>query len=154
MNGGNCQNCANTPWVQRANAFLVNNRTNPTYNAHVATVEFLLQNGCCGVNYRIGIAAILNHLSTLGMPHTREGFQNSVLTDLKRVGIVVTLVYPGPQGGVLIPCTESEVRQVASQLITRVVQEVSNLQGATRYTSFNNIICALRRAAVRASNRI
>lgn len=154
MNGGNCQNCANSFWVQEANRFITNNRTNPNYGAHVATVEFLLQNGHCGINYRTGIGAILQHLQESGIILSREEFQNYVLTDLKREGVVATLVYPGPQGGVFIPCGEDEVRQVVAQLVTRVAQELTNIQGVAQNTRFNNTIESLRRAAIRASNRI
>ena len=156
MNGVNCQNCANSPWVQRANQFIVNNRTNQGYSAHLATVEFLLQNqsGHCGINNRTGIRAILQHLSQQGFTFSREGFQNSVLTDLKRFGIVATLVYPGGRGGVFIPCNQNEMREVSRQLINRVVQELTNLEGTAHPTQIHRHIRQLRQAAERTLQRI
>ena len=154
MNGGNCQNCANSPWVQEANQFLRSNRGNPNYNAHIVTVEFLLQNGHCGINHRTGIDNILRHLGQNNMRMSREEFQNQVLTDLKREGVVATLVYPGRQGGVFIPCSQNEARQVATQLISRVVQELTNLEGIARQTQLRNMITPLRRRAESVRRRI
>lgn len=154
MNGGNCRNCASSPWVQRANQFIVNNKGNTEYAAHSATIEFLLQNGHCGINNRIGINAILQDLTQQGYYFSREGFQNSVLTELKRLGIVATLVYPGPQGGVFIPCNQNEIREVAGQLINRVVQELTNLEGTVIHTQIHRIIIQLRQAAERTHRRI
>ena len=154
MNGANCQNSANSPWVQRANQFIVINRTNPDYSAHLATVEFLLQNGHCGINNRTGIGVILQYLSQQGFTFSREGFQNRVLTDLKRSGIVATIVYPGPQGGVFIPCNQSEIREVSRQLLNRVIQELTNLEGTVNHTQIHRNIRQLRQAAERTLQRI
>ncbi len=154
MNGGNCQNCASSRWVRMANQFIVNNRSNPDYVAHSATVEFLLQNGHCGINNRIGIEAIRQDLAQQGYHFSREGFQNSVLTELKRRGIVATLVYPGRRGGVFIPCDQSEIRQVSRQLITRVVQELTNLEGTLNHTQIQHSIRQLRQAAERTRQGI
>ena len=154
MNGSNCQNCANSPWVQRANQFIVNNRSNPDYGAHLATIEFLLRNGHCGINNRIGIGAILQYLYQQGFTYSREGFQNNVLTELKRRGIVATLVYPGPQGGVFIPCNQTEIREVSRQLLSRVVQELTNLEGTANHTRIHRRIQQLRQAAERTLQRI
>lgn len=156
MNGVNCQNCASSPWVRRANQFIVDNRTNRDYRAHLATVEFLLQdqNGHCGNNNRTGIRNILQHLSQQGFVFSREGFQNVVLTELKRSGIVATLVYPGGRGGVFIPCDENEVRDASRQLIRRVVQELTNLEGTAQTTQIYPHITQLRQAAERVLQRI
>lgn len=144
MNGINCQRCANSPWVQRANQFLNSNRGNANYNSHVVTIEFLLQNGHCGINCRTTIESILQYLNQQNIRISREDFQNQVLTDLKRQGIVATLVYPGPQGGVFIPCDENEVVQVAGQVIDRVTQELTNLEGITNQTRVHDTITMLR----------
>lgn len=154
MNTGNCQNCANSPWVQRANQFTGNNGNNPDYGAHVATIEFLLQNGHCGINNRIGIGAILQYLHQRSFAYSREGFQNNVLTELKRLGIVATLVYPGPQGGVFIPCDQTEIREVSRQLLSRVVQELTNLEGTANNTRIYRRIQQLRQAAEQTLQRI
>lgn len=144
MNGGNCQRCTNSPWVQRANQFLTSNRGNADYDAHVVTIEFLLQNGHCGIDHRTTIESILQYLNQQNIWMSREEFQNQVLTDLKRQGIVATLVYPGPQGGVFIPCDENEVVQVAGQVIDRVTQELTNLEGITNQTRIHDTITLLR----------
>jgi len=149
MDGSNCQDCAGSPWVQRANQFISNNRSNPGYGAHLSTIEFLLQNGHCGINNRIGIGAILQYLYQQGYAYSREGFQNNVLTELKRRGIVATLVYPGPQGGVFIPCNQTEIREVSRQLLSRVVQELTNLEGTANRTRIQASIQRLRQAAER-----
>ena len=154
MNGGDCQNCSNSPWVQRANQFIVNNKGNPDYIAHSATIGFLLQHGHCGINNRIGIESILQDLTQQGYHFSREGFQNSVLTELKRLGIVATLVYPGPQGGVFIPCNQNEIREVSRQLINRVIQELTNLEGTVTHTQIHSNIRQLRQAAERTRQRI
>jgi hypothetical protein len=154
MNGGNCQRCAHSPWVQRANQFLNSNRRNVNYNAHVTTIEFLLQNGHCGINYRTTIEAIRQYLNQQNIQMSREGFQNQVLTELKRQGIVATLVYPGRQGGVFIPCGQDEVRQVAEQVIERVIQELTNLEGITCQTQIHDIITSLREAAESVMSRV
>lgn len=154
MNGGNCQNCANSPWVRAANQFISNSRANATYQARVITVEFLLQNGYCGINNRTGIDSILQHLGQQNIYMSREEFQNQVLVELKRAGVVATLVYPGPQGGVFIPCDQNDVRIVANQLIGRVVQELTNLEGIIRQTRLRNMITSLRRRGELVRRRI
>jgi len=154
MNGGNCQRCAHSPWVQRANQFLNSNRGDVGHNAHVTTIEFLLQNGHCGINYRTTIEAILQYLNQQNIPMSREEFQNQVLTELKRQGILATLVYPGPQGGVFIPCDQDEARQVAGQVIERVVQELTNLEGITYQTQVHDMITSLREAAESVRGRV
>jgi hypothetical protein len=141
MNGGGCQNCQNSPWVQRANAFI--NQQNPP--EQIETVRFLLQNGHCGINNRTNIDAILNHLKkVLGSTLNREDFQNDILTELKKRGIVATLIYPGPQGGVFIPCDDSEIRKVALQVLNRIIQELRNLEGIATQTQIENTISVLR----------
>lgn len=49
------------------------------------------------------------------------------------------MVYPGPQGGVFIPCDENEIRVVANQVLSRIDSEVENLAGISQYTSFNKL---------------
>ena len=141
MNGGSCRNYQNSPWVQRANQF-VNNPSNP--REQIETVSFLLQNGHCGINNRTSIGNILNHLSNQGINLNREVFQNTVLTELKRAGIVATLVYPGPHGGVFIPCDALEIREVATQVLDRIIQELRNLEGTATQTQIEHIVSVLR----------
>ena len=134
-------NCPNSPWVQRANNFPIANRNNQ--NGKWYTVNFLLQNNYCGVDNRVAIEDILQHLNSNGINISREEFQQTILGDLKREGIVATLVYPGPQGGVFIPCTEDDVRKVANQILDRVGSEIKNLAGISRQTSFSNLVSLL-----------
>ncbi len=138
MNGNACQS---SPWVKRANQF-ISNRSNS--QEQIETIRFLLQNGHCGINNRTSIEAILNHLGNQGFNLTREEFQNTILTELKRLGIVATLVYPGPQGGVFIPCDVSEIREVATQVLDRITQELRNLEGTATQTQIEHIISVLR----------
>ena len=141
MNGNACQNCQNSPWVQRAKQF-VSNHSNPP--EQIETIRFLLQNGHCGINNRTSIENILNHLSNQAINLNREVFQNTVLTELKRAGIVATLVYPGPQGGVFIPCDASEIKEVATQVLDRIIQELRNLEGTATQTQIEHIVSVLR----------
>lgn len=156
MNGRNCQRCSNTPWVRRANQFLRNNRANPGYSAHIATIEFLLSDddGHCGINHRTPIESIRGHLNDQDIEMSREEFQNQVLTELKRQGIVATLVYPGRNGGVFIPCSQGEVRQVVKQVIRRVVQLLTNLEGIRGETRVQEMIARVRRSAERTSREL
>ena len=154
MNGRNCRICARSPWVRRANRFITSSSTDPHHAARVATVEFLLQNGYCGINNRTGIDDITRHLASRGFFYDRSPFQNNVLTELKRLRIVVTLVYPGGQGGVFIPSGQAEIRQVARQIVSRVVQELTNIEGTTRNTSVHRHIAQLRQVAQQIMQRI
>jgi len=154
MNGGNCHNCANSPWVQEANRFISNYRTNTTHRAHVITIEFLLKNGHCGINKRTSIRHITQHLGQHNINMSREEFQNQVLVRLKQEGIIATLVYPGSQGGVFIPCGEDDIREAAIQLISRVTQELANLEGIARQTRFRSMITPLKRSAESVKRRI
>ena len=141
MNGNACQNCQNSSWVKRANQFISNRSNSPE---QIETIRFLLQNGYCGINNRTSIEAILNHLGNQGFNLTREEFQNTILTELKRLGIVATLVYPGPQGGVFIPCDVLEIREVATQVLDRITQDLRNLEGTATQTQIEHIISVLR----------
>ena len=123
-------------WVMRADDF-VSNATNPP--DQVATVRFLLDNGHVGMKNRTSIGAILTHLSTRGVRLAREQFQHETLIKLKRRGIVASLVYPGPQGGIFIPGHESELRKVAAQVIDRVIQELNNLEASTVGTGLQGV---------------
>lgn len=125
-----CQTCSSSPWVKRAHRYVATNTGSSTLTAHVSTIRFLLSNGNCGLSNRVPIAHILNHLKTQGFHFSRESFQNSVLTQLKRAGVISTLVYPGPQGGVFIPCNATEIDYVIGQVLGRVVQELTNLEGS------------------------
>jgi len=124
--------CPNSPWLQRARDFLERNQDNR--DGRWFTVNFLVENDHCGIDYRIDIERILNYLQDNQILLDRERFQQEVLGELKRQGIVATLVYPGPQGGVFIPCTEDEVRTVANQILDRVNSEIRNLRGITQET--------------------
>lgn len=107
-------------------------------------IDFLVRNHC-GINNRTDIESILNYLRSCRIVLSREAFQQTVLGELKRQGIVATLVYPGPQGGVFIPCTEDEVRTAANQILNRINSEVENFEGVARLTSFSNLFARLRR---------
>lgn len=141
MNGNPCHDCQNSPWIQRANRF-ISNSSNP--QEQIETVRFLLQNSHCGISNRTSIKSILNHLRNRGINLNREEFQNTVLTELKRAGIVATLVYSGRQGGVFIPCDASEIREVATQVLDRITQELRNLEGTATQTQIEHIISILR----------
>ncbi len=142
MDGENCRNCADSPWVQRANSY-VNNISNR--RDRVETVRFLLRHGFCGIAHRVGINDIRSHLSGMGYNYDRSGFQQEILTELKREGIVATLIYPGPRGGVFIPCSQEEVRSACQQGFQRVIQLLSNLEGSAVGTALSEVISSARR---------
>jgi hypothetical protein len=127
----------NSTWVQSARYFLNANQHNQDGKWY--TVNFLLQNNHCGINNRIAMNNILQYLNSQGINISREEFQQTILGELKRNGVVATLVYPGPQGGVFIPCNEDEIKVVAEQILSRVDSEVRNLEGISQYTSFNKL---------------
>ena len=133
-------NCIDSSWVQRAQAYLTANQNDQNGKWH--TVNFLLQNSC-GINNRVAIKKILQHLGSNSINISREQFQQTILGELKRKGIVATLVYPGRQGGVFIPCTENEVKEVANQIFDRVDSEIVNLAGISQQTSFSNLVSLL-----------
>jgi|GEM_PF-1362079 len=129
--------CPDSPWVKNALTFITNHTNVPNYSDHIAVVRFLL-NGHCGINNRTSIRNILNHLNNPNL--NRESFQQRILVELKRAGVVATLVYPGPRGGVFIPCNENEVKQVVRQVLDRVNQEIQNLLGILLGTQMETLI--------------
>jgi len=141
LSSSKCINCLNSPWVRNAESF-VNDPNNP--KEQVETVKFLLEHGHCGINNRTRIKDILNYLESRGFKLSREQFQNRILTELKRKGIVASLVYPGPQGGIFIPCNESEIQEVAKQVFDRVWQELRNLEGIVEGTHIKVLVSGLR----------
>ena len=136
-------NCPNSPWVQNANTFLNRNRNN--HDGKWYTVDYLIQNNHCGINNRTSIGKILAYLQANGINLSREHFQQTVLVELKRKGIVATLVYPGSTGGVFIPCNEDEVKNAAEQILKRVYSEIGNIEGVAQSTSFGNLFSLLKR---------
>jgi len=147
MNGGDCGACQDSQWVRSANDYVEVNRGNPGDAPRVAALEFLLARGHCGIQNRTMIADVQEHLAQNGHRITREQFQHQVLTVLKREGALATLVHPGPQGGLFIPCNEGEMRQVASQVVQRVARELHNLEAACRNTAFHEPIVELEQLA-------
>lgn len=136
--------CSGSPWIDRARRFIEEHSNNIDYLAHIETLQLLLRNHR-GINNTISENEIVEHLRDRGIQIdnreiNRENFQQRVLVELKREGIVGTLIYPGPRGGVFIPCNEEEVRQVARQVLTRIRQEVTNLSGLVRETNLEQEI--------------
>lgn len=145
-------NCPDSPWVRSANVFLGENQD--TANEGWFTVNFLIQNHHCGIARTVSIEKILNYLSENGIDISREKFQQTTLGELKREGIVATLVYPGPSGGVFIPCKEEELSKVANQVLKRVDSEIENLAGMLQHTSFQNVINDLAQEISRLRDNI
>jgi ABC-type antimicrobial peptide transport system ATPase subunit len=103
-------NCPDSPWVQRAQAYLSANRNDRNGKWH--TINFLLQDNHCGLDNRVAIETILQHLDSNGISLSREQFQQTILGELKREGIVATLVYPGRQGGFLSLAPKSRLKKL------------------------------------------
>ncbi|MDI6757388.1 MAG: hypothetical protein QME32_05135 [Endomicrobiia bacterium] len=131
-------NCPDSPWVKKAVSFLSSSQNNRDGKWH--TVNFLIQNNHCGITNRVSIESILQNLDSNGININRESFQQTILGELKRDGIVATLVYPGHSGGVFIPCTENEVKKVANQIFDRVNSEIGNLAGISQQASFSKLV--------------
>ena len=143
--GNPCHGCAPSPWVQRANQFVASNAGNSSLRPHVITLSFLLKNGNCGIKNRVTIEDILHHLGQEGFTLNREEFQNQVLTQLKREGTLATLVYPGRQGGVFIPYGDDDLQHVTAQIMERLVQELTNLEGSAASSKNEPAIRLLRK---------
>jgi hypothetical protein len=133
--------CDDSPWVERANHFLRARRNSPDGQWH--TVDFLIQNGHCGIGNGTNIDRIVEYLSSVNIDVTREEFQSTILVDLKRHGIVATLVYPGRHGSVFIPCDVEEIRTVVTQMLRRVHSEIHNLISISQDTAFRDIVTQL-----------
>ncbi len=127
----NCR-CEDNPWIRRAND-IIDDSSIPL--EQIETLKFLLENGYCGMRNRVKEQKIVDHLNTKGFRFNKETFQTRVFTELKRRGVVVSLIYPGPQGGVFIPCNETELIEVAKQVFDRVIQQLVNLEGMLSGTS-------------------
>jgi len=134
--------CPESPWVQRANDFLIRNQNNQNGKWH--TVDYLIRNNCFGINGRIPMGDILSYLAINEIEIIREEFQQTILGELKREGIVATLVYPGRRGGVFIPCSEDDIKEVTRQIINRVYSEIENLLGMCQQTQLYDLISRLR----------
>lgn len=142
--------CPDSPWVIEANNFIQNDENRGTAEWH--TVNFLLDH--CGLDNRIDIHSILEYLRQNGIDLDREEFQQNALGDLKGRGIVATLPYPGPRGGVFIPCNDNEVITVAQQILDRVRSEIENLEGVAQHTDFPNLFVDIRGAITRARDQL
>lgn len=117
----------NSPWIMNAQTYH-SSVPIPQRDAMWHTVDFLLRNHR-GIANKTSIESILQYLSGVGFNLGREAFQQTVLGDLKRRGIVVTLVYSGPGGGVFIPLCDNEVKTAARKLLGRIESETENLHG-------------------------
>jgi len=129
--------------IQRARTFLADNAQNPDGRWHV--VNFLLNlRNALGIENRISIDDILVHLESHGISLSREQFQQTILGELKRQGILMTLPYPGGRGGVFIPTSEDEARRAAAQVLERIESEIENIRGVTDLMSWRQLITSLQ----------
>lgn len=138
----NCLNCIDNYWIQNAKNYCSNLYINDPKRI---AVEYLLNNDHCGKDNGARMNDIVDYInSNLNKNYSREEFQQQVLNELKREGIVATLIYPGRKGGVFIPCSLEDIKESCSQLLTRVVSELSNLEGILEKTKYFDSIKALR----------
>ena len=126
--------CAHSQWLKNAREY--QSQPGAFRNEHWHTVDFLLANKHCGLKNRIDTGTIVRYLQSIGIAISREEFKQTVLSDLKRLQIVCTLVSGGRQGGVFIPCNAGEVRQAARQLLDRVISELLHLEAMAAPTAF------------------
>lgn len=132
-----CQ-CTNRPWVQRANVYLHNH---PQNIEHCVTINFLLANHC-GLQNATTIDEILNDLAAHNIVMNYTQFQQTILGDLKREGIVFVALYL--QRSVFIPCDIREIQEVAGRILSRTIQELINLEGQLQNTAILAPVNALR----------
>lgn len=123
-------------YVQRAKKFL----NKIIKDAEWHTINYLIQNKFIGIDKTTSIEDILQYLKSQDIEMNREQFQQKILVNLKRKGIITTLIYSGKKGGVFIPNNEREIRKVAIQVLNRIDSEITNLFGISKKTSFSNII--------------
>jgi hypothetical protein len=108
-------------------------------------VNYLLNlRNALGIDNRISIDDILSHLETNGISLSREQFQQTILGELKRQGILMTLPYPGGRGGVFIPTSEDEARRAAAQVLERIESEIENISGVTDLMPWGHSISSLQ----------
>lgn len=140
-------------WLQRAKSFIEEGPKNGN-DGKWHTVNYLISNNHCDINNRIDINSILRHLHEKGIDLDRERFQQSILSELKREGILATLVYPGPNGGVFIPSNENEVKKVANQILRRIVSEIDNVCGVLKDTQYERSFSDLLKNLKRVKNEL
>lgn len=129
-------NCPQSPWVQRARELHDTNAHDDAWYA----VDYLIRNNC-GINNTALLDDVVNYVNEqMNTDLTREQFQQSVLRNLKRRGILVTLVNPGNRGGVFIPCDITEVETAVAQVMNRIKSELENIESSAEGTRFENQI--------------
>lgn len=122
-----CLNCCPaSPWLQNVNNYLNNNQQN---SVEKEAVNFLFSNCYCGINNCVKLEDIVNYINGLGIYGKYDviSFQQGILRNLKRQGMVATIAKPG--GGAFIPCDVQEVRDYTKQVLERVEKELFNMQG-------------------------
>lgn len=143
-------NCKNSQWFQDAKKFLT---TANNYDPRYYTIKFLIDNNYCG-NNGTSIEGILDYLKSKEINLDREKFQQTVLGELKRLGIVATLVYPRGSGSVFIPCSEDNVKESAKMILERVKSELENIQSIAKHTSFKELFDQLIQQVDSAKNQL
>ncbi len=139
-------------WVNNAKTFV---QSSQNHDEKWETVKFLLDNNHCGGGNTVKMNDIISHLnSNNSKTIDREKFQKEILGELKKRGLVATLVYPGPKGGVFIPCTVDEIKTVTKQVLMRIDSEVENLDGILKNSQYNNLLSSLKSEILNIQNRI
>lgn len=129
-------NC-NSQWQQNARDFVIEN---PDSNEAVI-VNFLIENNHCGAANGIYLDALVHYYNQqLNSDLSREAFQHGVLIPLKQRGFICSLPYPGTNGGIFIPCNETEIFVLMEQVLSRVESELSNILIISETTSRNTQI--------------
>ena len=129
--------CSNILKYQELNDFLASSND----NLLKLTLEYLFNNGHCGKQNRTTISNILTYLAQqTGQTLSKEQFQHHILIPLKRNNLVVSLPYGGKKGGIFIPCTEDDIKELYHQMLRRTLSEFENIQSLIEESNFNHNI--------------
>lgn len=118
-------NCPESPFVKNAKEFLKDRNCDGPMKL---TVKFFLENDFCGIENRTKMSNVLKYLEKKGYSLSREQFQQKILVELKRKGIITSLVYPGSKGGLFIPCNLKEVNKATEQVFDRICSHLKNIE--------------------------
>ncbi len=127
--------CSNTLKHQELNDFL----TISDYNLQKLILKYLFNNGHCGKQNRTTISNILIHLvQQTGQTLSKEQFQHQILIPLKKSNLAVSLTYGGKKGGIFIPCTEDDIKELYRRILRRTLSEFENIQSLIEESDINH----------------
>jgi len=82
---------------------------------------------------------VVNHVPNFGRANI-PNLQHSVLIPLKQMGIIAINPHPPRRGGVFIPCTADEVRDIFRGILERSNSQFENLRGVIQHTNLGQLL--------------